>query len=98
MVEDGASSHKVDYVQQVKRILLNGWILPIGGASAVKGLRVQPAQQACFQFDPSISLGRSPASGTTLPAGGRRGITRSPPFFFSSSSSLPAVMLSGGFL
>ena len=28
--------------------LLNGWILPIGGASAVKGLRLQPAQQACF--------------------------------------------------
>ena len=29
-------------------ILLNGWILPIVGASAVKGLRLQPAQQACF--------------------------------------------------
>ena len=28
-------------------ILLNGWILPIGGASAVKGLCLQPAQQAC---------------------------------------------------
>ena len=29
-------------------ILLNGWILPIGGASAVKGPRLQPAQQSCF--------------------------------------------------
>ena len=29
-------------------ILLNGWILPIGGASAAKGLRLQPAQLACF--------------------------------------------------
>ena len=29
-------------------ILLNGWILPISGASAVKGLRLQPAQQAWF--------------------------------------------------
>ena len=29
-------------------ILLNGLILPIGGASAVKGLCLQPAQQACF--------------------------------------------------
>ena len=28
-------------------ILLNGLILPIGGASVVKGLRLQPAQQAC---------------------------------------------------
>ena len=27
---------------------MNGWILPIGGASAVKALHVQPAQQACF--------------------------------------------------
>ena len=34
MVEDSAFSHKIDYV-----ILLNGWILPIGGASAVEGLR-----------------------------------------------------------
>ena len=40
---------------KVTAILLNGWILPIGGASAVKGLRLQPAHQACFapfyQFD-----------------------------------------------
>ena len=28
---------------KVKAILLNGWSLPIGGASAVKGLRLQPA-------------------------------------------------------
>ena len=33
---------------KVTAILLNGWILPIGAASAVKGLRLQPAQQACF--------------------------------------------------
>ena len=30
---------------KVTAILLNGWILPIGGASAVKSLRLQ---QACF--------------------------------------------------
>ena len=34
MVEDGAFSHKI-----VLAILLNAWILPIGGASAVEGLR-----------------------------------------------------------
>ena len=28
--------------------LLNGWILPVGGALAVKGLRLRPAQQACL--------------------------------------------------
>ena len=33
---------------KVTAILLNGWILPIGGASAVKSLRLQPAQQASF--------------------------------------------------
>ena len=33
---------------KVTAILLNRWILPIGGASAVKGLRLQPAQQACL--------------------------------------------------
>ena len=33
---------------KVTAILLYGWILPIGGASAVKGLRLLPAQQACF--------------------------------------------------
>ena len=57
MVEDGAFSHKIDYVTIYKKILnleghtnrttgsrvtaflLNGWILPIVGASAVEGLR-----------------------------------------------------------
>ena len=57
MVEDGAFSHKMNYiaifweilnlkghqyritVSRVTTILLNGWILPIGGASAVEGLR-----------------------------------------------------------
>ena len=57
MIEDGAFSHKVDYVtiyyeiinlkghpnritgSRVTAIFLNGWILPIGGASAVEGLR-----------------------------------------------------------
>ena len=57
MVEDGAFSHKIDYVaifykilnleehqnlitgSKVTAILLNVWILPIGGASSVKGLR-----------------------------------------------------------
>ena len=64
MVEDGAFSHKIDYViifteilnpnpncitgSKVWAILLNGWIFPIGEASAVKGLRLQPAPQACF--------------------------------------------------
>ena len=42
MAEDGAFSHK-----KVAPIFLNRLILPIGGASAVKGLRLQPAQQAC---------------------------------------------------
>ena len=27
---------------KVMAFLLNGWLLPIGGASAVKGLRLQP--------------------------------------------------------
>ena len=35
---------------KVTEILLNGWILPIGGASAVKGLHLRPAQQACLIF------------------------------------------------
>ena len=66
MVEDGAISHRIDYVtifkeilnlerhpnritgSKVTMILLNGWILPIGGALSVKGLRLQPAQQACL--------------------------------------------------
>ena len=57
MVEDGAFSHKIDYVtiffeilnleghphrtagSKVTAILLYWWILPIGGASAVEGLR-----------------------------------------------------------
>ena len=47
MVGDGAFSHKIDYVEghlnfitgsRVTAILLNGWILPFGGASAVEGL------------------------------------------------------------
>ena len=29
-------------------ILLKGWILPIGRASAGEGLRLRPAQQACL--------------------------------------------------
>ena len=51
MVEDVVFSHKIDYVtipeghpnrftgSRVTAILLNGWILPIGEASAVEGLR-----------------------------------------------------------
>ena len=60
MVEDGAFSHKRDYVtilkeilnldghpncitgSKVTAILLNRWALPIGGASAVKSVRLQP--------------------------------------------------------
>ena len=34
-------------------ILLKGWILPIGEASVGKGLRLQPAQQACFIEEPT---------------------------------------------
>ena len=30
-------------------ILLKGWILPLGGASAGEGLPLQPEQQACFK-------------------------------------------------
>ena len=66
MVEDGAFSHKIDYVTIFKEIpnhkghpncitgsevtafWRNGGILPIGVASAVKGPRLQPAQQACL--------------------------------------------------
>ena len=29
---------------KVTAILLNGWVLPIGGASAVKGVHLQPVQ------------------------------------------------------
>ena len=57
MVEDGALSHKIEYVticleilnleghpncitgSRVTAIFLNEWILPIGGASAVMGVR-----------------------------------------------------------
>ena len=35
---------------KVTAILLNVWILSIGGALAVKGLRLQPAQQAGFTY------------------------------------------------
>ena len=35
-------------VSKVTVIFLNWWILPGGGASAVNGLCLQPAQQACF--------------------------------------------------
>ena len=60
MVGDGAFSHKIDYVTifyeilnlkrhpKVTAILLNWLILPIGGASAVKGVRLQLAQQDCL--------------------------------------------------
>ena len=34
---------------KVTATLLKGWILYIGGASAGEGLRLQPAQQACFR-------------------------------------------------
>ena len=47
MVGGGAFRHKIDSKghancitgSEVKAILLNGWILPIGGASAVEGLQ-----------------------------------------------------------
>ena len=45
MNEDGAFSHKIDGItnritgSRVTAILLNGWILPIGGASLLEGLR-----------------------------------------------------------
>ena len=35
---------------KVTAILLKGWIWPIGEASAGEGLRLQPAQQACFSL------------------------------------------------
>ena len=35
---------------KVTAILRKGWILPIGGASAEKGLRLQPGQQALSYF------------------------------------------------
>ena len=64
MVEDCALIHKIDFFggeilnfeghincingSKVTAILLNGLILPFGGASVVKGLRLQPAQQSSF--------------------------------------------------
>ena len=33
---------------EITAILLIGWILPIDGASAGEGLRLQSSQQACF--------------------------------------------------
>ena len=62
MVEDGAFRLCYNFIKEILNlkghpnctaglkftaILLNGWILSIDGASAVKGLRLQPAQQAC---------------------------------------------------
>ena len=41
---------------EVTAILLNGWALPIGRASVVKGLRLQPAQQACLKLITSSLL------------------------------------------
>ena len=41
---------------KVTAILMKGWILPTGGASVGEGLRLQPAQQACFIF---LSVGAS---------------------------------------
>ena len=40
---------------KVKAILLNGWILPIGGGSSER-VCVQPANQACFNYIPIIIL------------------------------------------
>ena len=68
MVQDGAFSHKKDDVtilnievhpnhitgSRVTAILLNGWILPIGGASTVESLRsmglsrLVSLQTSCF--------------------------------------------------
>ena len=61
MVEDGAFSHKIDQVKIFWEILnpeghpnyITGnfaeWVdFAFGGASVVKGLRLQPAQLACF--------------------------------------------------
>ena len=67
MVEDGAFSHKIEILNpeghpncitgsKVTAILLNWWILPIGGASAVKGLRLQPAQQAWMTESTKFNL------------------------------------------
>ena len=54
---------------KVKAILLEGLIWPIGEASAGQGLRLQPAQQACFNHSwpfsvlvtksPEVKLSRS---------------------------------------
>ena len=42
---------------KVTAYLLNVWILPIGGASARKGLRLQPVQQACYLKFLTFSFG-----------------------------------------
>ena len=48
MVEDGAFFHKIDHVTILKEILnLKGHPNCITGSKAVKGLHLQPAQQAC---------------------------------------------------
>ena len=41
---------------KVTVIFLKGWILPIGGASAGEGLRMQPAHQACFDTSKEFCL------------------------------------------
>ena len=50
---------------QLTAILLNGWILSIGGASAVKVLRLQPAQQACIYHSlyPTLDCAPPPCAG-----------------------------------
>ena len=52
--KDGAFRNKIDYVTiyyingfKVTAILLNGWILPVGGV-ALGRVSAQPAKQACF--------------------------------------------------
>ena len=41
---------------KVTAILLKGWILPIGGASAGEGLHLQPVQQACIFSDSEYDM------------------------------------------
>ena len=48
---------------KVTAILLKGWIWPIGEASAGEGLRLQPAQQACFRYSPLRWLSSSSCGG-----------------------------------
>ena len=47
--QDSQLARRADCSHQGQSILLKGWILLIGGASAGEGLRLQPAQQACFE-------------------------------------------------